>query len=343
MKLRVTILLLLFVVTGVGFIHIPFRPKPVKFIVPKGWPQPVYDFKHNPLTEEGFQLGRKLFYDGRLSKDGNFPCASCHQPFAAFATLDHNFSHGFNNGFTTRNAPSLANLAWQKDFHWDGGVNHLDVQPLSPLTAHNEMAETIDSILYKLKKDAVYKKMFKAAFGDDKINTERLTKALSQFVVMMVSNNSRYDKVMRGEASFNLPQQLGYDIFKTKCAGCHKEPMFTDYSFRNNGMSYDKETGDVGRMRITGDSADYLKFRVPSLRNVAVTYPFGHDGRFFSLSNVFEHYRNKMVVGNTTDSLLRQKIYLSNYEVGQLTAFLYALTDSSAIIRPVSCDRAVMT
>ncbi len=333
MKLRITILLMAFVMLGVSFINLP-KVKKLKFPVPKGWGEPSYDFKNNPVTEEGFQLGRKLFYDGRLSKDGNFPCASCHQQFASFANFDHDVSHGFNNQFTSRNAPSLANLAWRKDFHWDGGVNHLDVQPLSPLTAHNEMAESIDSIIYKLKKDKEYKQMFKSAFGDDKINTERITKALSQFVVMMVSSNSKYDKVKRGEAKFNLPEQLGYEIFQRKCVSCHTEPLFTDNSFRNNGMSYNKYFDDNGRMRITNDSADYLKFRVPSLRNVAVTAPYGHDGRFFSLSNVFEHYRKNMIPIATTDSLLKNKMHLSNYEIGQLTAFLYSLTDSTFLKDP---------
>jgi hypothetical protein len=106
------------------------KPKPVKFSIPKGWPQPAYDFSKNPLTEEGIALGRKLFYDGQLSKDGNFSCGACHQQFGAFNTYDHNLSHGFNNTLTTRNAPGLFNLAWQKEFMWDGGINHLDLQPL---------------------------------------------------------------------------------------------------------------------------------------------------------------------------------------------------------------------
>ena len=124
-------------------------PQPITLEIPKGWPQPVDIFSSNPLTEEGFQLGRKLFYDGRLSKDGNFSCASCHQQFAAFATFDHDFSHGFEDQFTIRNAPALQNLAWVPLYHTDGGINHIEVQALSPLTAPNEMAEEIDSVLQK--------------------------------------------------------------------------------------------------------------------------------------------------------------------------------------------------
>ena len=288
---------------------------PIPFTVPKDWPQPVYDFKNNPLTKQGIALGRKLFYDGRLSKDGNFSCGSCHQQFAAFATYDHNLSHGFNNSQTTRNAPGLFNLAWTKNFMADGGINHLDLQPLAPITAPNEMAETLDSVMKKLKADMAYKTLFVKAFGDATINTQRITKALSQFLVTMVSSNSKYDKVMRGEATFVLPEQLGYDIFKSKCATCHTEPMFTDYSYSNIGMPVDTFLNDYGRMIITRKQEDSLKFRVPSLRNVAYTAPYGHDGRFFSLMNVFEHYRSKVVDGPTTDSLFNHKLPLSNFEI----------------------------
>lgn len=310
------------------------KPKPVRFVVPKGWPQPAYDFSKNPLTEEGIALGKKLFYDERLSKDGSISCASCHQQFGAFNTYDHNLSHGFNNSLTTRNAPGLFNLAWQKEFMWDGGINHLDLQPLAPITAENEMAETIENVINKLKADKEYKQLFKAAFGDETINTQRLGKAISQFELQLVSSNSKYDKVMRGEANFILPEQLGYDIFKKKCVSCHTEPMFTDYTYRNTGMPQDSYLKDLGRMKITGDTNDSLKFKVPSLRNVALTFPYGHDGRLFSLMSVFEHYRKNMVVSATTDPLLKNKMPLSNFEIGQLTAFLYTLTDSSFLKDP---------
>lgn len=321
--------------SATGWINIQQAPThPLQFVVPKGWPQPVYDFKSNPLTEEGFQLGRKLFYDGRLSKDGNFPCASCHQQFAAFATYDHNLSHGLNNSFTKRNAPPLFNLAWQKDFMLDGGINHLDAQPLAPITDSNEMGEIIDNVINKIKKDTGYKRMFTAAFGDATISTQRITKALSQFILMMVSANSKYDRVMRGEDSFNLPQRLGYEIFQGKCAACHTEPMFTDYTYRNAGLPADDFLHDYGRMKITRNRADSLKFKVPSLRNAQQTFPYGHDGRFYSLMEVFNFYRNEMVQGPTTDSLLKHGMPLSNYEIGQLTAFIYTLTDSSFLNDP---------
>jgi len=302
--------------------------------VPPGWPQPLYNFKYNPLTKEGFELGRKLFYDERLSKDSTISCASCHQQFGAFATYDHNFSHGYNNTLTTRNAPSLQNLAWQKEFMWDGGINHLDLQPLAPLTASNEMGETLQNVISKLNRDTAYRRLFKTAFGTTIINTQRMSRALSQFVLMLVSSNSKYDKVMRGELVFTAVEKQGYEIFKQKCSSCHKEPLFSDFSYRNTGLLLDTTLNDYGRMKITLDKKDSLKFKVPSLRNVIITFPYGHDGRFFSLQNVYEHYRTKIAVTANTDSLLLKKIPISSVEAGLLTAFLRTLTDTSFLKNP---------
>ena len=313
---------------------LPFKtkkPTPIKFITPKGFPKPIYDFKKNPLTKEGFELGKRLFYDGRLSKDGNFPCASCHQQVVAFANYDHNLRHGIQNRFTTRNAPALQNLAWQKLFMQDGGITHLDLQPIAPITNENEMGETMENVIYKLNADTGYHRMFMEAFGKDTITSEKILKALSQFMLMLVSSNSKYDKVMKGEATFILPEQLGYDIFMNKCASCHPPPFFTDFSFRNIGMPRDNFLKDNGRMKVTGNHQDSLKFRVPSLRNVLLTNPYGHDGRFFSLYNLFEHFRKSVIKSATIDSTFKDGIPISNYEEGQLTAFLLTLTDSTFI------------
>jgi cytochrome c peroxidase len=334
MRIIAIICIVVFFLAGIAWVDIGNKPTPLKFVVPAGWPQPLYNFKANPLTRQGFELGRKLFYDEKLSKDSTVSCASCHQQFGGFATYDHNLSHGINNTLTTRNAPALQNLAWQKEFMWDGGITHLDLQPLAPLTATNEMGENLENVIRKLNRDTTYKRMFKAAFGPTVINTQYMTKALSQFMVMLVSSNSKYDKAMRGEAEFILPEKLGYEIFQQKCMSCHATPLFTDLSYRNTGMRFDSTLQDVGRMTITRDANDSLKFKVPSLRNVARTFPYGHDGRFFSLQNVYEHYRNKMVVDKVTDSLLQHKLPISNYESGQLTAFLRTLTDSSFLTNP---------
>lgn len=308
----------------------PYAPTPLKFEIPKGWPKPPLNiFAKNPLTEEGFQLGKKIFYDSRLSKDGQVSCAGCHQQFAAFATLDHDLSHGVGNQFTSRNSPALMNLAWMKEMHWDGGINHLEVQPLSPLTNPNEMAITLDSALQILRSDKDYPRMFKKAFGDARITSARMLKALAQFTGSLVSSNSRYDKAMNGKDSLSKFEQEGYRIFKQHCASCHKEPLFTDNRFRNNGRPLNR-LGDVGRMTITGLSADSLKFKVPSLRNVQVSFPYMHDGSIYSVPQVVDHYI-KVTAEQPAglDSNLRNPIRLTPLQKNQLTYFLYTLTDTS--------------
>jgi cytochrome c peroxidase len=304
---------------------------PVQFQAPPGFPPVRYDFQQHPVTEQGVALGRKLFYDGQLSKDGNFPCASCHQQFAAFATFDHDFSHGFDNQFTTRNAPGLFNLAWTNQLHWDGGINHLEVQPLAPITAPNEMAETMANVVKKLQADNRYPPMFAAAFGSPEINNQRVLQAMAQFMIMMVSADSKYDRVKRGQAQFNSLEAQGYEIFKAKCNSCHREPLFTDDSFRNIGLTLHPTLRDMGRMRVTGNSSDSLKFKVPSLRNVALTFPYMHDGRFYTIGQVLDHYQAGVVPSATVDPLVRNRIPLSNNEKTLLQSFLRALTDSSFI------------
>ncbi|MEP6948389.1 MAG: cytochrome c peroxidase [Ginsengibacter sp.] len=340
MKIRISILIFFFIGSfallldaGKRNAHdflLPYTPTPLQLKIPAGWPKPPTNiFANNSLTEEGFQLGRKLFYDGRLSKDGNFACASCHQQFAAFATYDHDLSHGFHDQFTTRNAPPLFNLAWATLFHWDGGVNHIEVQALSPMTAPNEMAENVDSVLLKLRKDTAYRRMFRAAFGSNVISSQRMLKALAQFVGSLVSSDSKYDKVKRGEDKFNPTEQRGYELFKLRCNTCHKEPLFTDYSFRNNGLMVNSFLKDYGRMKITGNPEDSLKFKVPSLRNVSVTYPYMHDGRLYSLSNVIDHYSNGIQVSATLDSSLRKGIPFTTAEKNDLIYFLHTLKDTT--------------
>ena len=332
MKFGIVILLICFVAFSAFLLNsneTRWQPTPLKFEVPQGWPKPNDIFANNPLTEEGFQLGRKLFYDGQLSKDGNFSCASCHQQFAAFVTFDHDLSHGFNDQFSTRNAPALQNLAWVPLYHWDGGINHIELQALSPLTAPNEMAENIDSVLQKLKENASYKKMFKKAFGSDSINSERMLKALAQFVGSLVSADSKYDRVKKGAETFNPAEQHGYEVFKSKCATCHTEPLFTDNSFRNTGLPVNDFLKDYGRMRITTESSDSLKFRVPSLRNVAVTQPYLHDGRLYSVGQVIEHYRAAIQKSPTLDSALVNGIEFTRLEKYDLIQFLSTLTDTA--------------
>lgn len=307
---------------------------PVAFVTPQGWPAPEYNFAGNPLTEEGIALGRELFYDGRLSKDGNYPCSSCHEQVSGFTHEDHPLAHGYGGNHTNRNPPGIYNMAWYKEYFQDGSMKKMEDIYISHITAPNEMAETVENVIDKLKDDAKYRAMFRAAFHTTEINADLMTKAISQFVLTIISNNSKYDRVKRNEATFTLPEQLGYDIFKTKCSTCHKEPLFTDFSYRNIGMTLDPDLKDQGRKKVTGLSSDSLKFRVLSLRNAQSTRPFGHDGRFFSFTNMYFHYDHQVVNGPTTDPLVVPGILLSSFEQGQLTAFLNTLTDSVMINNP---------
>lgn len=306
----------------------------INFQVPPGFPSPVYSFQNNPLTQEGILLGRKLFYDGRLSVDGNFPCSSCHEPAAAFTTKDHDRSHGFNNSHTLRNAPGLFNLAWYPVFNHDASGGSLENIYRKHITDPTEMAETISNVISKLRSDAAYKNMFTNAFGDDEISEVRIYKALSQFLINMVSADSKYDRVMQGKASFNAREQNGYQVFLNNCSSCHSEPLFTDFSFRNIGLEIDMNLNDHGLMRVTGNSQDSLKFRVPSLRNLEFTSYYSHDGRFSLPRHVIQHYRFGINQSSTLDPSLVNGIQLTDQEENDLVHFLRTLSDSSFLNNP---------
>lgn len=311
-----------------------FRGTPVSLAAPPYFPPPVYPFGAAPFTKETIELGRHLFYEGRLSKDGNYPCSSCHQQEAAFTTFAHDLSHGYNNSHTTRNAPALFNLAWQNEFRHDGSAKTIEAVALAHITHPNEMGETMEGVLDKLKRDNKYRQLFAAAYGDEAISSERLLLALAHFVVSIVSANSRYDKVKKGEAAFTPVEKNGYEVYKAACAYCHAEPLFTDFSYRNIGLELDPFFRDIGRMLVTRQAADSLKFRVPSLRNTELTSHYTHDGRIGLLKGMVLHYRNGVKPGPTLDPLLHGGIPLSNAQIDELVAFLKTLSDSSLLINP---------
>ena len=305
----------------------------IEQVIPAGWPQPVYTFPNNPLSIEKFALGRDLFYEEMLSSDNTVSCGTCHQNFVAFANADHMLSHGVNGAFGNRNSPGLFNMNWNTSFMWDGGVNHIEVQPLAPITNPVEMNEDINNVLAKLNASAKYKVLFKQAYGDEQVTTERMLKALAQFMGMMYSYKSKFDLYKRGEDGVQLSTQElnGYQVFQQKCNACHKEPLFTDYSFRNNGLSVNSNLQDSGRAHITGDPNDRYKFKVPTLRNIMLTAPYMHDGRLSSMEQVFDHYASGIVPSATLDTSLQAGIQLSAQEREDIKAFLSTLTDYSFI------------
>ncbi len=317
---------------------VTLKVTPITFPVPAGFPPPLYPFERNPLTEEGFQLGKKLFYDGILSKDGSISCASCHHQIAGFGTFDHDLSHGIFNQHTLRNAPSLSNLAWQQAYRWDGSAGTMEEVILQHIQADNEMGENILRVITKLQNDTGFRKGFQKAFGSSKVTAQRLSFALSQFVLLLVSGDSKYDQVKRGLASFTTGEQAGYDLFQANCVSCHQEPLFTDLSYRNNGLGWNATTGDIGRMRVTSKNSDSLKFRVTQLRNVQMTFPYGHDGRIASLSQMMTHYATGIQDGPTVDPLLKNRIPLSDQDRFVLVQFLSTLTDTSFMNNPRFAD-----
>lgn len=322
----------------IGTISVAFISKytqEIKLTYPVSWPKPVFDFNENPLTEEGFLLGRKLFYDPKLSLDSTISCASCHLQFTAFTHVDHAVSHGIDGKIGTRNSPVLINLAWNSNFHWDGGVTNLTLQGINPIEHPLEMGFSLKGVLERLNSDSQYRMAFMQVYGDSVITTKRLLGALTQYTVSLVSANSKYDQVKNGSAEFSPQEQKGYDLFKSNCVACHKEPLFTTQSFESNGLPMDTVFKDLGRYGITQNPKDSLKFKVPTLRNVQFSHPYMHDGRFKKLSEVLNHYANHIDVKSETLSLaLRHKLKLSSNDQKDIIAFLYTLTDKEFLYNP---------
>ena len=306
---------------------------PIYFDIPKGWPKPHYNFSKNPLTEEGFQLGRALFYDPILSKDNTISCSSCHLQQTGFTHVDHQLSHGIDGAIGTRNSLSLQNLAWSNHFMWDGGINHIDMQALAPITSKIEMNETLENVVSKLQKEQKYQYLFEKAFGTKKITGTLTLKAISQFIISLTSSNSKYDKVVRKEERFTDMEQKGYTLFKQKCASCHIEPLFSNEKFEYNGLEIDPTLNDFGRMKITENPKDSLKFKVPTLRNIQFTFPYMHDGRFKTLNEVVKHY-NSLKQNSYLPQELSKPMNLSDDDRTDLVAFMKTLTDKEFLSNP---------
>ncbi|HEV7780369.1 MAG TPA: cytochrome c peroxidase [Chitinophagaceae bacterium] len=302
--------------------------------IPASFPAPLYTFRDNPLSKEGFELGRKLFYDGRLSIDNLHPCSSCHQQIAAFGTFEHDRSHGVFDSHTLRNAPVLFNLAWSTSLHWDGEFASLQDEAAQPINGHIEMGETYEGVINKIKDDKEYQDLFKKVFRYPFIRPEFILKALSQFTGYLISADSKYDRYKKGTATYTLAEERGYQLYKAKCATCHPEPLFTDYSFRNIGLPVYPGLDDYGRLRITGKREDSLKFKVPTLRNTYISSNYMHDGRFNTLAQCIDHYRTGVQASTTLDPLLTNGIPLTNGEANDVFVFLRTLTDSAFLKDP---------
>lgn len=310
-----------------------------RFENPPHFPEPTYTFGNNSVSEKGFKLGKALFFDPRLSRDESVACANCHIQAHAFAdSWLHPFSIGVDDRKGTRNAPPLFNLAFQKEFFWDGGVTHLDFTPITAIESPVEMDEHFGNVVQKLRVHRDYPERFEDAFGIRKITGPYVLHALSQFMVMMVSADSRYDRWVLGDPSaLDAEEVEGLTLFRKHCGSCHTEPLFSDLSYRNNGIQAD--IIDFGREIITEQQEDRGKFKVPSLRNIAVTSPYMHNAAFRTLEEVLDHYSSGVNYHTTLDPALvtkgRPGIPLDLAEKQKIITFLEALTDSSFLKNPL--------
>jgi len=298
----------------------------------------------NPQTVEGIALGRKLFFDTILSKDNTQSCTSCHAPQNAF-TDDTRFSEGVDGIFGTRNSMPLFNLAWNYDekFFWDGRSASIEKQALEPVIDPIEMHNTWSKAVESLQTHNEYPTLFLKAFGTSTIDSILTVKAIAQFVRILISSNSRFDKHLLGELTLTSSELNGFDVFmneaKGDCFHCHgnaNNPLWTDNIFHNNGL--DEIVTDLGLGKITGDPADNGKFKSPSLRNLKFTSPYMHDGRFTTLDEVINHYSEGLVNSPTIDPLMKKVaqggVQLSASDKADLKAFLLSLSDDSFINNP---------
>ena len=294
-----------------------------KPLFPEDFPEVAYNNPNNKFTEEKIKLGRHIFYDKDLSLTRTVSCGSCHAQVHGFADHNLSLSFGIYNRLGKRNSPALSNLAWMSNFMWDGGIRHLDVMPIAPFTDSNEMGMTLPLVLERVRENPKYQKLLLDAFGDTAVDETRVLLPLSQFMLTLVSDDSKYDKFRRGSAKFSNQELNGYKIFQKNCSACHSEPITTNNNFEFNGLTTD---ADPGRYRITQIDEDKRKFKVPSLRNIELTYPYMHDGSYFSLAEVINAYNNN---SNYLINEKLPKMNLSAEEIQELLSFLKTLTDYS--------------
>ncbi|HET6350201.1 MAG TPA: cytochrome c peroxidase [Candidatus Krumholzibacteria bacterium] len=327
-------------------------PTPVTIQVPPGFPQ-MPQPKDNPLTREGIELGRLLFYDPVLSGDSTLACGGCHIRDRAFSD-SRPVSKGIRGISGTRHAPTIVNPAWTGDTFWDGRAHGLEDQATQPVPNEIEMDIPWTEAVAKLKADPGYPSRFCAAFGDSNITKDRVVKAIAQFERTFVSFDSKYDRWKRGEATFDHADSVGYFIFQTEigdCFHCHPEPLFSDACatcgvqiFHNTGL--DSIPIDRGRFDVTGNPADMGKFKAPTLRNCAERFTFMHDSRFTDLHQVIDHYNLGFHDGDLVDPLIRARIpdpnappgkrrrLMREGEIDTLIIFLNTLTDPSFLTNP---------
>ena len=311
----------------------------------------------NPLTVEGVDLGRRLFYERQLSQFDSISCGSCHRQENAFTDAIP-LAVGVPDIPLEVNTMSLANMLWNNKFFWNGRVNSLEELIIFPMEDHREMNQPLSVSISKLEADPLYPPLFEAAFGDDEITGDRIFKSMSQFMRSMISADSKYDQYVRGEYSPTEQELRGIDLFFThpvaetglrggNCGDCHSTFLTAGFNtgfdgFHNNGLDTDQDLKE-GLFNVTGLPQDRGKFKAPTLRNIALTAPYMHDGRFNTLEEVLDHYNDNIKESETLDVLIREasnevivpgepiKLHLTEQEKQDILAFLHMLTDENFI------------
>ena len=331
----------LLVLTLISFISKKVE-QPTPFVFPSisYFPEPNYN-EQNPITEEGVLAGRYLFYDSILSKDYSISCASCHQQKYAFSDAGKTFSTGMNGLLLDRNTPPIFNLNWSQSLFWDGRASTPEQQVLFPVRNHKEMNLDWKTAETRINGSKFYTDLFSKAFPNKKIDSILISYAIAQFERTIISNNSKFDKVLRGETHLTKEEYAGFELVnnqeKGDCLHCHvtdAHGLVTNGKFSNNGL--DSSPLDSGQYLVTQNINDIGKFKIPSLRNLYLTAPYMHDGRFLTVEEVLEFYSSGLQKSYTIDSKMQHinngGIQISEVEKKQIIAFLKCLTDSSLIL-----------
>ncbi|MBA4851331.1 cytochrome-c peroxidase [Emticicia sp. BO119] len=330
------------------------KPEPYPLVYPANFGGRFTIPADNPLTKEGVHLGRMLFYEKQLSADNSLSCGSCHQQKLAFSD-GRALSVGVDKSLTSRNAMALVNLLWVRNFFWDGRSASLEDQAVFPMTNPHEMGQSLDESVRKLQQTPVYPALFKKAFGTANIDADKIRKALAQFERTLISADSPYDRYLAGTYQPTSQELRGMTLFMeapapergmrgANCGHCHGGPKTFKELFHNNGL--DAAPKDTGIEAISHQASDKGRFRVPTLRNIALTAPYMHDGRFKTLEEVIDHYNEHLQESATLSTFLRgtsnekggKTLLLNATEKADIMAFLHMLTDTTFINNPAFSD-----
>lgn len=355
-KGSIVLLLLAFslILSAWNYINDVIPTGPYQLIYPANFGNRTNVPDDNPTTKQGVYLGRLLFYEPHLSANNTLSCGNCHKQQLAF-TDNRPFSVGVDGVETTRNSMSLTNLLWTRKFFWDGRAASLEEQAAMPLTNPHEMGQSLEASAKKLSQIPFYPKLFEAVYGDGTITGERICKAISQFERTLISANSRYDQYLRGSYKPTVGELKGMELFNNgpqpeksirgaNCAHCHGGVKTYLELFHNNGL--DSLPKDAGIETLTGLPGDKGRFKVPTLRNIALTAPYMHDGRFKTLAEVVDHYSDHVIQSPSLSTVFRDEsnevggktLKLLPQEKREIIAFLNMLTDSTFITNPEFSD-----